>query len=218
MLTHDCALETKSLGDGGQFEGYASTFHHIDQGGDRVEPGAFIESIVKAKNDRRVIPMLWNHDQNQPIGAWQDIAEDRKGLYVKGQLDIEDDPVAQRFYGKLKRGSIGGLSIGYILRAGGAERDERRPGVQNLKKVDLREISLVTMPMNLEARVHSVKALTDDGKMPTIREFEDFLRDAGGFSKSLAAGIASKAAPLLRGEPEAEANVAVRFLELLKTG
>ncbi len=219
MKTFDFALETKTLGEAGEFEGYASTFGNVDQGGDMVEPGAFIESVVQAKKDGRTIPMLWQHDQREPIGVWIDIAEDRKGLYVKGQLLIEADPLAKRAHSLLRAKALGGMSIGYRVPAGGAEPDEKRRGVTRLKKVDLREISLVTMPMNIEARVTSIKSILEAGNMPTIREFEEFLRDSGGFSKSLAAAIASKAAPHLRGEPEAKANDAADFLQaLLKRG
>lgn len=219
VKTFDFALEAKATGESGEFEGYASTFGNVDQGGDIVEPGAFIESVVKAKNDGRTIPMLWQHDQREPIGVWRDIAEDSKGLYVKGQLLIEADPLAKRAHGLLKAKALGGMSIGYAIPAGGAEPDEKRRGVTRLRKIDLREISLVTMPMNIQARVTTVKSILEGGGMPTVREFEEFLRDAGGFSKSLAAAIASKAAPHLRGEPEAKANDAADFLQaLLKRG
>lgn len=216
-MTHnyDFVLDTKSVGDAGEFEGYASTFGNVDQGGDVVEPGAFIESIVKAKSDKRTIPMLWQHDQREPIGFWKDISEDAKGLYVKGQLLVDHDPLAKRAHGLLKAKAIGGMSIGYRIPPGGIVEDEKRRGVSRLKTVDLREISLVTMPMNVEARVTSVKSILDSGKMPTVREFEDFLRDAGGFSKALATAIASKAAPHLRGEPEAPVSEATTFLQAL---
>ena len=215
MKTYDFALETKAAGDAGEFEGYASTFGNVDQGGDVVEPGAFIEGVVKAKADGRVIPMLWQHDQREPIGIWKDIAEDTKGLYVKGQLLIDDDPLARRAHALLKAKALGGMSIGYRVPAGGMAEDEKRRGVYRLKKIDLREISLVTMPMNIQARVTTVKSILEGGSLPTVREFEEFLRDAGGFSKSLAAAIAGKAAPHLRGEPEAEANDAIAFLTAL---
>ena len=218
MKHFDFTFETKSLTEAGEFEGYASTFGNVDQGGDVVEPGAFIESVVKAKSDGRTIPMLWQHDQREPIGVWKDIAEDAKGLYVKGQLVLEGDATAQRAYGKLKAKALGGMSIGYGIPAGGAAPDEKRRGVMRLSKIDLREISLVTMPMNIQARVTTVKSILDGGSLPTVREFEEHLRDAG-FSKSLAAAIAGKAAPHLRGEPDAQANVTAEFLQaLLKAG
>lgn len=216
LKTHDFALETKAVGDEGEFEGYASTFGNVDQGGDVVEPGAFIESIVQAKKDGRTIPMLWQHDQREPIGVWRDIAEDAKGLYVKGRLLVDFDPLAKRAHGLLKAKALGGMSIGYRYLPGHAEQDDKRPGVTKLKKIDLREVSLVTMPMNIQARVTSVKTLLDAGKLPTVREFEEFLRDAGGFSKSLAAAIAAKATPHLRGEPEAKAIDPAAFLRALR--
>jgi HK97 family phage prohead protease len=215
LKTHDFALETKAVGEAGEIEGYGSIFGNVDQGGDVVEPGAFIEGIVQAKKEGRTIPMLWQHNQAEPIGVWDDISEDSKGLFVRGRLITEDDPVAKRIHAKLKAKAISGMSIGYRMIPAHVEIDPKRPGVSRLKKVDLREVSLVTMPMNLQARVTSVKALVEAGKMPTVREFEEFLRDAGGFSKSLAAAIAAKATPHLRGEPEAGADAKSDFLRAL---
>ena len=40
------------------------------------------------------------------------------------------------------------------------------------------------------------------GDGPTIRNFERWLRDAGGFSNKAAAGMASACAPYLRGDPD----------------
>lgn len=214
LKTHDFALETKAIGDEGEFEGYASVFGNVDQGGDVVEPGAFIESIVQAKKDGRTIPMLWQHDQREPIGVWSDLSEDAKGLFVKGRLLVDFDPLAKRAHGLLKAKALGGMSIGYRYLPGHAEQDEKRPGVTRLKKIDLREVSLVTMPMNMQARVTSVKSILDGGRLPTVREFEEHLRDAG-FSKSLAAAIAAKATPHLRGEPEAKASEPAAFLRAL---
>ena len=216
MDHYDFALETKALKDDGEFEGYASTFGNVDQGGDIVLPGAFMESIVKAKSEGRVIPMLWQHDRNEPIGVWSDIAEDAKGLYVKGNLLVESDPLAKRAHALIRAKAIGGLSFGYGIPAGGADMDPKRRGVRQLKKLDLREISVVTMPMNISAKITSVKSLLEAGELPTVREFEEFLRDAGGFSKTLAAAIAGKATPHLRGEPEAKADDAIRFLQSLR--
>jgi HK97 family phage prohead protease len=218
LKTFDYALETKAVGDAGEFEGYASTFGNIDQGGDKVEPGAFIESIVRAKNDGRIIPMLWQHDMHEPIGVWKDIAEDSKGLFVKGQLILEGDMTAQRAYGKLKARAIGGMSIGYSIPSGGAEVDDRNRGVTKLKKINLREISLVTAPMNISAKVTSIKSMMENGQVPTIREFEDFLRDVGGFSKSMAVAIASHGyANAIRRDSEGDkANDVAAFLQALR--
>ena len=63
------AVETKAVSDEGEFEGYASVWNIVDQGGDSVQPGAFIEGLTRAKADRRLIPMLWQHDRREPIGV-----------------------------------------------------------------------------------------------------------------------------------------------------
>ncbi|WP_425404615.1 HK97 family phage prohead protease [Hwanghaeella sp.] len=201
--TFDYSFETKALDDkSGEFEGYASTFGNVDQGGDVVEAGAFIEGIVQAKKDGRNIPMLWQHDRHEPIGVWSEIVEDSKGLKVKGRLLIDDDPLARRAYGHLKAKSIGGMSIGYRIPAGGMEEDKNRRGVFRLKKIDLREISLVTMPMNTAAKVTSVKSILEAGGLPSLPEFEKFLREAGGFSISQAKAIAGNGLSHLLGQRE----------------
>lgn len=212
---YDFSLETKALGETGEFEGYASTFGNVDQGGDLVEVGAFLDGLKRAEREKRSIPMLWMHDQREPIGIWSEVSEDGKGLRVRGKLLIDVDPLAKRAHALLQAKALGGLSIGYRVPAGGAEEDKERPGVVRLKKVDLREISLVTMPMNIQARFTSVKSMMEAGRMPTTLEFEDFLQEAGGFSKSLAAAIAGKAAPHLRGEPEAKASDPAAFLRAM---
>ena len=51
-------LKSSDLQDTGQFEGYASTFGNVDQGGDLIEPGAFRESVAKARAEGWGIPML----------------------------------------------------------------------------------------------------------------------------------------------------------------
>lgn len=215
MRVRDCRFLTKSMGEAGVFEGYASVFGNVDQGGDCVAPGAFRDSLARAKAAGKVIPMLWQHDQKEPVGIWTDIAEDSKGLHVKGQLLLEHDPLAQRAYGLLKAGAIGGLSIGYTIPCGGTQPEKGSGGFfQRLKEVDLHEISLVTMPMNTEARVTAVKSGLAAGQIPTTREFEAYLREAG-FTKSLATAIASRAAPLLRGDPGASTGTETAFLQAL---
>lgn len=212
-------IDVKAVGEDGVFEGYASVWNIVDQGGDSVQPGAFIAGLTQAKADGRLIPMLWQHDRTQPIGVWLDISEDTKGLYVKGQLLINDVPQARAAYALLKNKAIGGLSIGYRIPMGGAEEDSKRRGVWLLKKVDLIEISLVTIPMLTQAKVTAVKNILDSGLVPTVREFEGFLRDAG-FSREKATAIASVASPHLRGEPEGDgdSDALERFERAMKSG
>ena len=78
------------------------------------------------------------------------------------------------------------MSIGYDILPGGSELASS--GVRRLKALKLWEISTVTFGMNGLARVEDVKAANN---IDTIREFEEFLRDVGGFSHKQAKRIAS---------------------------
>ncbi len=73
-----------SVEDGRMIEGYASVFGAVDQGGDVVEPGAYQASLDRLASSGRRVKMLWQHDPTQPIGVWDEVREDGRGLYVKG--------------------------------------------------------------------------------------------------------------------------------------
>jgi HK97 family phage prohead protease len=206
-------LDSKAVSDEGVIEGYASVFGNVDSHNEVVEPGAFVDSLVASKRQGRKIKMLYQHDPHQPIGVWDDLAEDSKGLWVKGRLLIEESPKARETHGLLKAGALDGLSIGYRTIA--ASPKPGKPGVISLTKLDLLENSIVTFAANERARVEVVKSILDAGALPTVREFEGTLRELG-FSKAKAAAIASACTPHLRGEPEAKANDdAVLFLRKL---
>jgi len=204
----DFPLEFKTIADDGTFEGYGSVFGNVDLGGEKVMPGAFVGSLARHRREGTKVKMLWQHNANEPIGVWDDLAEDAKGLWGKGRL-VLDVQRAREVHSLAKSGAIGGLSIGY------REVKVTPDGnVRNLDELDLYEISPVSFPMNRRARIETVKSVLDEGKLPTVREFEEFLRDAG-FSKALATAIAAKATPHLRGEPGGEADIRA-FLEKLR--
>jgi HK97 family phage prohead protease len=157
----------------GVFEGYASVFGVVDQGFDIVQRGAFLKSL----SGGRKVKMLWQHDQSQPIGVWDEIKEDERGLKVRGRVlkEVQKGAEAQAL---LKAGALDSMSIGYRTVEATEEADGR---VRKLLEVDLFEISLVTFPMLPEAMVTDVKTIK------TEREFEVFLRDAGYSRKQAAA-------------------------------
>lgn len=198
-------IELKAIGESGEIEGYGSVFGNVDSYGEMVMPGAFTASLVEARRKGTRIKMLWQHDPAEPIGVWDDLAEDSKGLYARGRLLIDKSEQARKAHGLLQDGAIDGLSIGYRLEQ--SQQHPDKPGVLQLTKIALREISVVTFQANDRARVESVKHLLAAGEVPTVRQFEELLREAG-FSKSLATAIAVRAAPCLRGDPAREASAA----------
>lgn len=176
------ALEVKGVTDAGLFEGYASTFGERDLGGDIVVSGAFAKSL--RSSGTKGVKMLADHDRRKRIGVWTDITEDEKGLFVKGRLLLEKQD-GKDAYIDLKEGVIDAMSIGY--HAVDHSYDGRRKA-RMLKEVKLMEISLVPFGMNENARVTGVKSADE---IKTIREFEEFLRDVGGFSNAAAKAIAA---------------------------
>lgn len=200
MLHKDFSLEIKATDDAGVIEGYASVFGgEPDSYGDVIMPGAYAESLVKHRRAGTMPLMLWGHQSSElPVGDWVDMAEDGKGLWAKGQLDL-DDPMGQRVHRAIKRKSVRGLSIGYETIE--AKNDPKRPGVRLLEKLDLWEVSPVNFPAARRATITGVKSILEGGALPSLPQFEEFLREAG-FSKTEATAIAGKGlAPLLRGEP-----------------
>ena len=131
-----------------EIEGYASFFGKTDRGGDVVEPGAYAASLKALAKAGRGVKMLWQHDPSEPIGVWDEVREDGRGLYVKGRL-LMDVARAREAKVLLKAGAIEGLSIGY--RTVRATKDDA--GRRRLAELELWEVSLVTFPMLPEARV-----------------------------------------------------------------
>jgi uncharacterized protein len=135
----------------GRVEGYASLFGVEDQGRDVVMPGAFRASL--ARRPAADVRLLFQHDPAQPIGVWEEIREDARGLYVRGRL-IEEVARAREVLALVREGALDGLSIGFHARK--ASRDART-GRRHLHEIDLWEISIVTFPMLPGARVAAVK-------------------------------------------------------------
>lgn len=172
----DIPLKIKSVSDSGEFEGYGSVFGVKDSYSDIVVPGAFTKSLEDWKAKNQLPAMLWQHQYDEPIGIYKEMKEDDVGLYVRGQLLIDGDPVAKRAYAHMKAGSITGLSIGFRLIDW--EYDKTKEAYL-LKEIDLWEVSPVTFPANEEARIEDVKSAFGRGEIPSQKSIERVLRDVG---------------------------------------
>lgn len=166
LETKFCRVSGVTVGDDATIEGYASLFGNVDQGGDAVQPGAFAESLKAGRKVR----MLWQHDPVQPIGVWDDVREDHKGLWVRGRILI-DVAKGREAAALVAAGAIDGLSIGFRTKR--AERNGK--GRRLLTEVELWEVSLVTFPMLMQARVGGKGIAPDD---LALRELVDALQEA----------------------------------------
>lgn len=152
----DSGLECKFAGfgtglnisDGAVIEGHASLFGVPDQGGDVVQRGAYGASLAALAAQGRKVRMLWQHDPLQPIGVWDEVREDGRGLWVRGRI-LDATQAGREAAALVAAGAIDGLSIGYrTLRATRNEKGQRL-----LAELELWEVSLVTFPMLRSARV-----------------------------------------------------------------
>lgn len=182
-------ITVKAKADGPvTFSGYASTFGNTDLGGDIVMPGAFKESL-----GGRDPKMFWNHNARMiPVGKWVDVKEDDKGLLVKGEL-TPGHSVAEDLAAAIRHGTVDKMSIGY--RTIKSEYDEDSE-TRKLTQVELMEISPVNFPMNEQADITAVKSMIDG--LATLKEVEQLLRDAAGFSVSEAKALVSRFKMIVR--------------------
>lgn len=170
-----------------RISGYASTFGNVDSARDIVIKGCFLESIGRKKPK-----MLYEHDKL--LGLWDVVMEDDKGLYVEG--GIPKTTLGNDVYELAMAGALDSLSIGYIAQ----EFEWNDKNIRLLKKVDLMEVSLVTFPANEMAKITSVKSAPQ-----TERDFENFLRDAGGYSREAAKIITAKGFKALSNQRDVDA-------------
>ncbi len=173
-----------------ELEGYGSIFGNVDKGGDVVHRGAFADSLAELKASDTLAQMFWMHDWAQVPGRWDEMAEDTEGLYVKGTLAKTQLGDEMRELTSMK--AVRGLSIGYFPDFDATEYDD--DGVRHLHKVELIEVSLVSLAMNPLAQISAFKArLSAAGEyVPTARQFERSLRDVG-LSQSCAKRLVSAA-------------------------
>jgi hypothetical protein len=170
-----CQLgEGLTVVDGTRIEGYASLFGAVDQGGDVVLPGAYAGSLERLAAGGRAVKLLWQHDPTQPIGIWDEVHEDARGLHVKGRL-LTEVARGREAAALIEAGAIDGLSIGYRT----VRSHKTDSGRRVLAEIDLWEVSLVTFPMLPDARIGAKADAAPDAPDQTLfRELAEVVEDA----------------------------------------
>lgn len=141
----------------GTFEAIVAVFGNVDDSGDRIERGAFTDSLAKG-----LPPVVWSHEWGTPpIGTTLEARETDEGLYVKARLfvaDDEDAPMARAAYTAMKaldgRGqpTLREFSFGYAVRD-----SEDVDGIRRLKALDVFEVGPTLKGMNPATRLLGVK-------------------------------------------------------------
>lgn len=191
-LMENCQLKFSSESEG-EFQGYASVFSSVDKVGDTIAPGAFDSSLESG----RTIKMFVNHKQHEvPVGDWLEMRPDNHGLLATGKIDLnhKDGPTV---LSALKRKAMDGLSIGFTMAAGDFEK---KSGGRIIKNMSLMETSIVSFPCEGGALITAVKADLDG--LMTLKDFEEYLRDVGGFSRSMATALVSQMQKAVRSDYE----------------
>ena len=149
----------------GMIAGFFSTYDKTpDSYGDMIEPGAFTETIKAREETGHPFPLCFNHDFSAVIGAVKSVEDREKGPYIEaGFLDTQ---LAQDVRKMVKSGAIWQFSFAYdVLEARQPSEEERKSGVENvLTKLDLFEISVVTVPANQNAVMTEVKNVEPETK------------------------------------------------------
>lgn len=175
----------------GIFEGYASVFGNVDSYGDKVMPGAFAKSLAKSfPNDGAGIPCYWSHRMDDPefiLGKTISAVEDEHGLKVRVSLDL-DNPKAAAAYRALKAGAVNQMSFAYEVVDGHfvPEKGAKYGGVNELREVNIFEVSVVQIGANTATSIDMVKSamknddsisISTPGAIKQLEEVVDVLRN-----------------------------------------
>jgi HK97 family phage prohead protease len=205
--------------------GYASIFGNKDLVGDVVMPGAYKKSL----QEHGLPIILFNHRRDDvPVGTCIDAKEDKRGLWVKIELPLEDTFVSQRLLPQLRRKGLSGMSVGYSVPAGGSEWKD---GVRYLKQIRLYECSFVSMPANPEAGVETIKdmapsqladalenmqlalnAFRDELQPDRVREIRETVKTMQAFTNEVRRQVQVQHPSI--SDPFARAETALRHLQI----
>ena len=211
----------KLEGAAGTFEGYASKWGGVDSYGDTLVKGAFAETLRTNGQPKLFLEHSWKlGGALLPIGK-AECVEDSVGLYLRGEL-TPGLAIASDVLAAMKHGTIGGLSIGGLVKKG--DYDPIPGGGKLIKRWhNLYEVSVVANPADKAAQIDlsTVKSIDFEALLPeckTERDIERLLRDAG-LGKWEAMAIVSRAKVIFEGRDaleDTEAKTTAMILERLQ--
>ena len=173
MKTKEFNVQYKDEGSG-MIEGYASTWiRKADSWGDVVAKGAFKKTLAERWNGGKGIPFIWSHqiDNLKSFIGTAEADEDEKGLHFIAKFD--DTEEAQKVRQLYKDGRLRKFSFAYDVKESAQVTLDDNVKANELRELDLYEISAVTVPANDDAGVVDVKSGRRNSKSD-----EDKLRQA----------------------------------------
>ena len=191
--------------DSGKISGYFATYDRIpDSYGDVIAKGAFTETIQNRKESGHPFPLCWGHDLNQIIGAVypEDIEETEKGPLMTASFF--NSPLAQEKREIVKSGVVYQFSFAYDILDSGEVTLEDGTKANELRKLDLFEVSIVPIPANPRAEVTDIKATVAEAVVKIVPELDeeamkDVLKKAGRRNSKKDAEAIRQAITLLQG-------------------
>lgn len=196
-------FKIKSAEDTGTISGYFTTYDRIpDAYGDIIAPGAFTDTVKAREESGHPFPLCWNHDLNQIIGKVDSIEDTEKGPLIVASFF--DTPLAQEKREIVKSGVVYQFSFAYDVQE--AEEVELEDGTKanELRKLDLFEVSIVPIPANPRAEVTDVKSGRRNRKSD-----EDIIKQIISLANQLLDDEVNDADEPDDGEDEVKANTAV---------
>ncbi|MCT4135046.1 HK97 family phage prohead protease [Elizabethkingia anophelis] len=133
--------------------GYLSAFDNIDHDNDIIVKGAFTKSINERFNN---IFFLYQHNWEKPLGKFNKLVEDEKGLYFEAEIVETSYGIDQlKLY---ESGLVNEHSIGFQT----IKSDTATSGTRTIKEVKLYEGSAVTLGANSQTPFTGFKSQFKD--------------------------------------------------------
>ena len=143
--------------ENGVIGGYFSTYDRIpDSYGDVIAKGAFTDTIKAREESGHPFPLCWNHDLDQIIGKVDNIIDTEKGPLMTASFF--NTQLAQEKREIVKSGVVYQFSFAYDVKESGPVELEDGTKANELRKVDLFEVSIVPIPANQNAVVTEIKS------------------------------------------------------------
>lgn len=172
----------------------------------RVRPEAVAYAIRIAETDKKqrggvmLWPLLQEHFPDKVFGWVASAAIIEDGLEILGYID-PITPEARKMFQRAKNGEVNGLSIGFKVIA-----EHREGTVRVLDKIEIFEVSVGADPVDLRARLKSMKPFSDF-EYATMRAIRAEQRE---LMSDDAKALADLRAKLLHDEEEEEEKMADR--------